>query len=130
MNPVAGLITLLSLIGTANINRAEWVVHVPRGKEAVQRMAEDHGLEVLGEVLPDTFEYHVRPGVSNARGKRSVVDHQLYDRQLHHVEKRILTHSDVNWAERQEPKVCSLPTFLKRTMCNIKMYLGVPHPSM
>ena len=106
MNLVTGVITLLSLIGTANVNRAEWVVHVPKGKEAVQRMAEDHGLEVLGEVLPDTFEYHVRPAVSNVRGKRSV-DQQLSDRQLHHVEKRILTHSDVNWAERQEPKVCS-----------------------
>ena len=103
MNPVAGVITLLALVGTANVNRAEWVVHVPSGLEAVQRLAEEHGLDVLGEVLPDTFEYHVRPSRSH-RPKRST-DQGLSDWQMHHVEKRILAHQDVSWAERQEPKV-------------------------
>merc|ERR1712226_546307 len=97
MNPAAGVITLLALVGTANVNRAEWVVHVPKGLAAVQQLADQHGLEVLGEVLPDTFEYHVRPA-SSSRHKRSV-DRGLSDRQLHHVEKRILDHSDVSWAE-------------------------------
>jgi len=84
---------------------AEWVVHVPKGLAAAELMAQQNGLHVLGEVIPDSNEYHMRAmanGSSHSRNKRSSRRNEFYP---HHIQKKILSHSDVRWAERQESKV-------------------------
>ena len=36
---------------------AEWVVHVPKGLAAAELMAQQNGLHVLGEVIPDRYAH-------------------------------------------------------------------------
>jgi len=106
----------------------EWVVHVPKGHEAARQFALEHDLELLAEVVPGSNEFHVSAAAAAAkngrnhldRDKRSVNIHRNHHHRdehrssdelpeptmadPHYIEKRILRHKDVHWAERQAAK--------------------------
>lgn len=77
----------------------EWVVHVPKGREAAVKFAAEHDLELLGEVVPDSNEFHVA-----SRSRQSHRSKRSFQPDPHAIEKRILRHQDVHWAERQAAK--------------------------
>jgi hypothetical protein len=52
---------------------AHWVVSVPQGLERARRLSEDHGLNFLGEVLPDSNLFHVS-GKEHHCAKRSTAE--------------------------------------------------------
>jgi hypothetical protein len=68
----------------------EWSIHVPGGKLAADKFAQENGFVNLGEIIPGSDEYHMR---YPRRSKRSVD-------QDHHIQKRILEHPDVSMAEQ------------------------------
>ena len=67
-----------------------------QGQEAAQDFAQEHGFELLNEVIPDSNYFHMR--YTKLRAKRSIEP-------AHHVTKKIL---DSNWevfeAEQQIAK--------------------------
>ena len=94
-------------------------IHVS-GYDACHKFAKEHDLHLLGEIIDGSNNFHVRhrgdyreihdnrtnmtkdmfqPGskLSKRLSKRSLL-------QSHHIEKRILSHTDVSWAERQVVK--------------------------
>ena len=75
----------------------EWTVHIPKGPEAAQNFAQEHGFVVLGEVIPDSNHFHMR--YPKLRSKRSTEP-------SHHVTKSILesTIEDVFEVEQQTVK--------------------------
>ena len=95
------------------------------GHDAAHQFCKEHDLHMLGEVIGDSQHFHVRhssdqksnkrPNVRNwsmtgvnqtsRLSKRSVPEH-------HEIEKKILSHSDVHWAERQMVKPRSKRDFI------------------
>lgn len=75
----------------------EWTVHIPKGPEAAQNFAQEHGFVILGEVIPDSNHFHMR--YPKLRSKRSTEP-------SHHVTKSILesTIEDVFEVEQQTVK--------------------------
>ncbi len=55
------------------INAEHWVVNVPHGSDRARRLAEDHGLNFLGEVIPDTNLFHFS-GKDHHPSKRDLAD--------------------------------------------------------
>ena len=96
----------------------EWVVHVPKGRETAENLVSQHGLQILGEVIDGSNHFHVRHSsskqgtcrsnfVRNWSKKGDKLSRRLSKRsssEVHQIEKRILSHSDVSWAERQAVK--------------------------
>ena len=69
------------LQGKHAINAEHWVANVPHGSDRARRLAEDHGLNFLGEVIPDTNLFHFS-GKDHHRSKRDLAD--LQQRLLDH----------------------------------------------
>jgi hypothetical protein len=67
--------------GKHAINAEHWVANVPHGSDRARRLAEDHGLNFLGEVIPDTNLFHFS-GKDHHRSKRDLAD--LQQRLLDH----------------------------------------------
>ena len=94
-------------------------IHVS-GYDACHKFATEHDLHVLGEIIDGSNHFHVRhrgtyrekPGnrtnmTKDMLQKGNKLSKRLYKRSLlqsHQIEKRILSHSDVSWAERQVVK--------------------------
>ena len=50
----------------------EWVLHVPKGAKHAEEVAELHGLDFLGEVVPESKYFHFKQSAN--RAKRSLDD--------------------------------------------------------
>jgi furin len=74
----------------------EWTIHVPKGKEVADNFANENGFVNLGEVIPDTNNFHMK--LPSMRSKRSI-------QPAHHVSKRILEHPHVLEVEQQVAKI-------------------------
>ena len=89
------------------------------GRDAAEKFASEHGLHILGEVIDGSNDFHVRHSsrkvrsskrsnfVRNWSKKGQKLSRRLAKRSVqepHQIEKRILSHSDVSWAERQTVK--------------------------
>lgn len=72
----------------------EWTLHIPKGHEAAQQVADAHGFHNLGEVIPGSNHFHMKYQAS--RSKRSVRKFPS-----HHVTKSVLEHPDVAEAAQQ-----------------------------
>ena len=88
------LIALATLLTTCavGVSAENWAVHVPEGVETAQKLAADHDVHYLGEVLPDSNIYHFKAKESNGRSKRS----------LSAIDESLRGHEKVKWAEQQE----------------------------
>ena len=53
----------------------EWVLHVPQGAKHAEEVGKVHGLEFLGEVIPESNQFHYKQP-SGGRAKRSLQDLQ------------------------------------------------------
>ena len=56
-----------------SVDLHQWVVSVPQGLERAKRLSEEHDLNFLGEVIPDTNLYHVSVREHHRR-RRSVIE--------------------------------------------------------
>ena len=59
--------------GDEPINAEHWVVNVPQGSDRARRLAEDHDLNFLGEVIPETNLFHFS-AKEHHRKKRALTD--------------------------------------------------------
>ena len=64
---VSCLFTYISLVSAVD----DWVLHVPEGKRSADIVASEHGLDNLGEVIPETNLFHFKQN-SQKRRKRSL----------------------------------------------------------
>ena len=64
---VSCLFTYISLVSAVD----DWVLHVPEGKQSADIVASEHGLDNLGEVIPETNLFHFKQN-SQKRRKRSL----------------------------------------------------------
>ena len=74
----------------------EWAVHIPRGHEAADLFAKEHGFINLGEVIPDSQHYHMK--YPKRRLKRSL-------RSAKEVSEKMLKHPEVHEVHQQVSKV-------------------------
>ena len=73
-----------------NVFLNEWTVHVPKGVDAANELAQDHGLINLGEIIPDSAHFHMK--MPSMRAKRSL-------QPSHHHHQKIADHPNVEQAE-------------------------------
>ena len=59
--------------GSQGLEAEHWVVGVPQGADRARRLAEEHDLNFLGEVIPETDLYHFS-AKDHRRKKRSLTD--------------------------------------------------------
>ena len=45
----------------------EWVLHVPNGAKHAEEVAELHGLDFLGEVVPESKYFHFKQSANRAK---------------------------------------------------------------
>jgi len=87
MSLKAGLLLVCALVGAAlavpleegqDAHLDQWVVSVPEGVDRAKRLSEEHDLQFLGEVIPESNLFHFSVK-ENHRRKRSVVEnvHQI-----------------------------------------------------
>ena len=86
-------ILVLSFLSTV-MGELDFAVHLEGGSAAADCLAAKHGMQNMGEVIPDTNYFLLRT-LDNSRHKRSV-------RNLTHVFDK---DPEVDWAEFQAPKV-------------------------
>ena len=64
------ILILLLLTGIEAKYLNEWTIHVPGGLQTASKFAAEHGLVILGEVIPDSNTYHFK---HPRRAKRSIL---------------------------------------------------------
>ena len=74
----------------------QWVVGVPQGLERAKRLAQDHDLNFLGEVIPETNLYHFSVK-EHQRKKRSVLENVHMSLSGHPGINPITFSSVANW---------------------------------
>ena len=90
------------------------------GYDACHKFAKEHDLHLLGEIIDGSNHFHVRHqgDFRDKHGNRTNMTKDMFQTgsklskrlskrsllQSHQIEKRILSHSDVSWAERQVVK--------------------------
>lgn len=84
------VVSVVTTTSNSEMYLNEWSIHVPGGKLAADKFAQENGFVNLGEIIPGSDEYHMR---YPRRSKRSLD-------QDHHIQKRILEHPDVSRAEQ------------------------------
>lgn len=78
----------------------EWSVHVSSGASEAIQIAESHGLQYLGEIVPNSNLFHFRCGPQRVR--RSPLTAATFSAETH---KRLKTHASITDLERLRPQI-------------------------